>query len=84
MLHEALEPDNARAVRVGVGSPNLYEVAYALVLANERGVLDHVQFDVSEDEELKHSGERARLVPSSNFEDRTNGIGHCFTFTSCD
>ena len=33
MLEYALEPEHARAVRVGVASHNLFELAYALVLA---------------------------------------------------
>ena len=46
MLLEAME--NTDAVRLGVASHNLFEVALALVLASERGALDHVQFEMLE------------------------------------
>ncbi len=46
MLLEAMA--NTHAVRLGVASHNLFEVAYALVLATERGVLDHLQFEMLE------------------------------------
>lgn len=46
MLHHALE--HADAVRLGVASHNLFEVAYALVLATERGCLRHVHFEMLE------------------------------------
>lgn len=48
MLHEALRPENIEAVNLGVASHNLFEVAYALVLVHERGLLDHVQFEMLE------------------------------------
>ena len=48
MLQEALTPENAAAVRIGVASHNLFDVAYALVLAHERGVVQHVQFEMLE------------------------------------
>ncbi len=48
MLHYGLEPDHARAVRIGVASHNLFELAYGLVLARERGIEDCVQFEMLE------------------------------------
>ncbi len=48
MLHEALAPENLAAVRVGLASHNLFELAYALVLAWERNALDKVQFEMLE------------------------------------
>lgn len=48
MLHAALEPETIEAVRLGVASHNLFDVAYALVLAHDRGVLAHVQFEMLE------------------------------------
>jgi RHH-type proline utilization regulon transcriptional repressor/proline dehydrogenase/delta 1-pyrroline-5-carboxylate dehydrogenase len=48
MLAYALEPDHARAVRVGVASHNLFELAYGLVLAEARGVGDRVHFEMLE------------------------------------
>jgi RHH-type proline utilization regulon transcriptional repressor/proline dehydrogenase/delta 1-pyrroline-5-carboxylate dehydrogenase len=48
MLEEGLRPENAAAVRLGVASHNLFDLAYALVLAQERGVLDRVHFEMLE------------------------------------
>jgi len=48
MLTRALEPENARAIHVGVASHNLFDVAYALVLGTENGVLEHMQFEMLE------------------------------------
>jgi RHH-type proline utilization regulon transcriptional repressor/proline dehydrogenase/delta 1-pyrroline-5-carboxylate dehydrogenase len=48
MLHAALQPKNMQAVHLGVASHNLFEVAYALVLADEHGVLEGVQFEMLE------------------------------------
>ncbi|MGI9590369.1 MAG: proline dehydrogenase family protein, partial [Myxococcota bacterium] len=48
MLHFALEPDHARAVRVGVASHNLFELAYGLVLAEARGVGEFVHLEMLE------------------------------------
>ena len=38
LLDEALQPDNAAAVRVGVAGHNLFDIAYAHLLATERGL----------------------------------------------
>nr|MBC8437365.1 bifunctional proline dehydrogenase/L-glutamate gamma-semialdehyde dehydrogenase [Planctomycetota bacterium] len=48
MLEYALRPEHARAVHVGVASHNLLDIAYAMVLATERDVLDCVQFEMLE------------------------------------
>jgi len=48
MLDYALRPEHARAVHVGVASHNLLDLAYAMVLATERDVLDDVQFEMLE------------------------------------
>ncbi len=48
MLHHALEPRNAAAVRVGVASHNLFDLAYARVLSRARGVESCVQFEMLE------------------------------------
>ena len=48
MLRYGLEPDHARAVRLGVASHNLFDLCYALVLAEARGVRDRVQFEMLE------------------------------------
>ncbi len=48
MLHEALRPENLAAVRVGVASHNLFDVAYGLVLAESAGAGGRVQFEMLE------------------------------------
>jgi len=48
MVHELLTPENLAATDVGVASHNLFDLAYGLVLAHERGALDRVQFEMLE------------------------------------
>jgi RHH-type proline utilization regulon transcriptional repressor/proline dehydrogenase/delta 1-pyrroline-5-carboxylate dehydrogenase len=48
MLAAALEPANAEAVRVGVASHNLFEVAWAAEYAMRTGSLDRVEFEMLE------------------------------------
>lgn len=48
MVRLALLPENAEAVRVGVASHNLFELAYGLVLAIRNDVLPLVQFEMLE------------------------------------
>jgi len=48
MMHEGFKPENFAAVRLGIASHNLFDVAYALVLAVENGAMDRVQFEMLE------------------------------------
>lgn len=48
MVHELLKPENLAATNVGIASHNLFDVAYGLVLAQERGALAQVQFEMLE------------------------------------
>lgn len=48
MLHYGLHPENLAAVRIGIASHNLFDVAYGLVLAAEVQAGDHVQFEMLE------------------------------------
>ncbi len=48
MLLEAFRPENLAAVRIGVASHNLFDVAFGLILAHECGALDEVQFEMLE------------------------------------
>ncbi|MBM3192233.1 MAG: aldehyde dehydrogenase family protein, partial [Chlamydiae bacterium] len=48
MLHYALEPENAASVHIGIGSHNLFDIAYAMLLCVERGVSDFVTFEMLE------------------------------------
>ncbi|WOF23510.1 bifunctional proline dehydrogenase/L-glutamate gamma-semialdehyde dehydrogenase [Microbacterium betulae] len=45
-LHAAFDPDRARAVAVGVAGHNLFDIAYAWLLAGDRGVRDAVEFEM--------------------------------------
>src|SRR5512139_512573 len=48
MVHEVMKPANLAAMDVGIASHNLFDLAYGLVLAHERGALDKVQFEMLE------------------------------------
>lgn len=48
MLFYGMQPDRIAAARIAVASHNLFEVAFALVLAKRLGVLDRVQFEMLE------------------------------------
>lgn len=45
-LDEAFQPRNAAAVRIGVAGHNLFDIAYAWLLAGEREVRDAVEFEM--------------------------------------
>jgi RHH-type proline utilization regulon transcriptional repressor/proline dehydrogenase/delta 1-pyrroline-5-carboxylate dehydrogenase len=46
VLNYALDPERAANVRLGVAGHNLFDIAYALVLADRRGVRDRVEFEM--------------------------------------
>ena len=48
MLEFACRPENAEAVRIGVGSHNLFDIAFAMLLREKRGVQDRVEFEMLE------------------------------------
>lgn len=48
MVEYGCRPEHARAVRLGVASHNLFDVAYALTLRAERGVEEFVEFEMLE------------------------------------
>jgi len=48
MVHEVMKPENLAAMDAGLASHNLFDLAYGLVLAHERGALDKVQFEMLE------------------------------------
>ena len=48
MLHEGLLPENNAAVRLGIATHNLFDAAYALVLACEQGALDRIHLEMLE------------------------------------
>ncbi|MFE7845827.1 proline dehydrogenase family protein [Microbacterium sp. NPDC057407] len=45
-LDFALRPENAAVVRVGVAGHNLFDIAYAWLLAGETGVREHIEFEM--------------------------------------
>ncbi|MFT4213649.1 MAG: bifunctional proline dehydrogenase/L-glutamate gamma-semialdehyde dehydrogenase [Microbacterium sp.] len=45
-LDEALRPEHTAAVRLGVAGHNLFDIAYAWLLAGERGVTADVEFEM--------------------------------------
>ncbi len=48
MLHYALEPEHTQAVRIGVASHNVFDISLALLLSQQRGVADRVEFEMLE------------------------------------
>ena len=83
MVQEAMRPENLAAVRVGVASHNLFDVAYALVLAADAGATDEVQFEMLEG--MANHQRRALVEMTSNLllyapaakrEDFVNAIGY--------
>ncbi len=48
MLRFATRPEVAAVVRIGVGSHNLFDIAYALLLREKRNVLDRIEFEMLE------------------------------------
>jgi RHH-type proline utilization regulon transcriptional repressor/proline dehydrogenase/delta 1-pyrroline-5-carboxylate dehydrogenase len=65
MLHEAMLPENVAAVRIGIASHNLFELAYALVLAYQNDCLDKLQFEMLEG--MANHMRRALFELSDNF-----------------
>ncbi|MFO1482776.1 MAG: proline dehydrogenase family protein [Verrucomicrobiaceae bacterium] len=64
MLHTGMEPENIKAVRLGIASHNLFDVAYALVLAQETKALHRVQFEMLEG--MANHQRRALFEQASN------------------
>ena len=48
MVVYGLQPENMSAVRLGIASHNLFEVAFSIVLAAKLNVLEHIQFEMLE------------------------------------
>jgi RHH-type transcriptional regulator, proline utilization regulon repressor / proline dehydrogenase / delta 1-pyrroline-5-carboxylate dehydrogenase len=46
VLEWAFRPANARAVKIGVAGHNLFDVAFAWLLASQRGIQDRVDFEM--------------------------------------
>jgi RHH-type proline utilization regulon transcriptional repressor/proline dehydrogenase/delta 1-pyrroline-5-carboxylate dehydrogenase len=48
MLEEGMRPENRAAVRLGIASHNLFDLAYGLALVAEQNAFDQVQFEMLE------------------------------------
>lgn len=48
MINYALKPENARCVNIGVGSHNLFDIAYAFLLRAENNVEEYINFEMLE------------------------------------
>jgi RHH-type proline utilization regulon transcriptional repressor/proline dehydrogenase/delta 1-pyrroline-5-carboxylate dehydrogenase len=48
MVEFGMAPENTEAVRLGIASHNLFELAYAYKLAQKNGVIDHFSFEMLE------------------------------------
>jgi len=48
MLHFGADPERARAVTLGIGSHNLFDIAYALLLREQQGVPDAIELEMLE------------------------------------
>lgn len=48
MLHYGLQPENARALRLGIASHNLFDLAWALLLRERRGSEEWSEFEMLE------------------------------------
>ncbi len=83
MLHEAMRPENLAAVRVGIASHNLFDLAYGLVLAAAANAADRVQFEMLEGMAnhqrralLEHSRNLLLYAPACRKEEFLNAIGY--------
>jgi len=83
MLEHAIRPEHIQAVRVGIASHNLFDVAYGLVLARDRGLAEGVQFEMLEG--MANHQRRALLAeterlllyaPACRKEEFLNAIGY--------
>jgi RHH-type proline utilization regulon transcriptional repressor/proline dehydrogenase/delta 1-pyrroline-5-carboxylate dehydrogenase len=83
MLHEAMKSENLAAVRVGVASHNLFDLAYGVVLATEAGAGNRVQFEMLEGMAnhqrralLEHTQNLLLYAPACRKEEFLNAIGY--------
>jgi len=83
MLAEAITPENLTAVRVGVASHNLFDVAYGLVLAAAAGARERVQFEMLEGMAnhqrralFEHSRNLLLYAPACRKEEFLHAIGY--------
>lgn len=83
MVDRAFYVDSMQSVRIGIASHNLFDVAWALLLAKERGVLHRVEFEMlegmapGEADQLRQEVGSVRLyTPITRKEERTSAIAY--------
>jgi RHH-type proline utilization regulon transcriptional repressor/proline dehydrogenase/delta 1-pyrroline-5-carboxylate dehydrogenase len=83
MLREAMQPENLEAVRIGVASHNLFDLAHGLVLASAVEAGDRVQFEMLEGMAnhqrralLEHTRNLLLYAPACRKEDFLNAIAY--------
>jgi RHH-type transcriptional regulator, proline utilization regulon repressor / proline dehydrogenase / delta 1-pyrroline-5-carboxylate dehydrogenase len=83
MLNEAMRPENLAAVRVGIASHNLFDLAYAATLAAGVNAGDRVQFEMLEGMAnhqrralLEHAHNLLLYAPACRKEEFLNAIGY--------
>ena len=83
MLTEAITAENLAAVRIGVASHNLFDLAYGLVLSEQAEAGDRVQFEMLEGMAnhqrralFAHSHNLLLYAPACHKEDFLNAIGY--------
>lgn len=83
MVREAMRPENLAAVRVGVASHNLFDLAYGLVLATAAAAGDRVQFEMLEGMAnhqrralLQHTRNLLLYAPACRKAEFLNAIGY--------
>ncbi len=83
MVDRAFHVDSMQSVRIGIASHNLFDVAWALLLAKERGVLERVEFEMlegmapGEADQLRQEVGNVRLyTPITRKEERTSAIAY--------
>jgi len=83
MLRFGMQPENMRAVQLGVASHNLFDLSYAMVLAAALRALDSVQFEMLEGMAnhqrramLELSGRVLLYAPACYREEFINAIGY--------
>ncbi len=83
MLAEAITPENLAAMRVGVASHNLFDVAFGLVLAADADAENRVQFEMLEGMAnhqrralFEHSRNLLLYAPACRKEEFLNAIGY--------
>ena len=92
LLHFAMEPENAKHVRIGVASHNLFDIAYALLLREQNKVEDRAELEMLEGMANEHARALdaqgspvlfyAPIVKKENFHSAIAYLIRCLLYTS--